>query len=336
MTIKEQQYKKILREYEIKQDRSQRQLNSKQQEVYKQIPRIADIDRDLAQIGIKISRAILKNPENAQDLLESLEQKHMDLVIEKAELLYVNGYGKNYLEPSFECRQCKDTGYIGNIQCNCFKQQLIDVAYYQSGLKDILQIENFDHFDFTYYSNEIAPDMNISPRENMKRIYRHCIRFINEFDTTFSNLIFYGKSGLGKTFLCNCIAKDLLDQGKTILYLTAFQLFKIFENARFHNGENEEKDKTYLDMIFTADLLIIDDLGTEFSTALTGAELFNCLNARLLEKKSTIISTNLSPSEWQTQYSHRIVSRVFGNYNALKLVGDDIRIQKKYKQMGSK
>ncbi|WP_058486518.1 ATP-binding protein [Defluviitalea phaphyphila] len=330
MTIREKQYKKILREYELKRDAANRALKARQEEVYKKIPRIAQIDELLAKTGVEISKMILKDPLKANELIKSLEQKNMDLLIEKAELLYVNGYDKNYLDPIYSCPRCKDTGYIDNSPCSCLKQALINVAYDQSNLKDILSVENFDNFNFDYYSDKVDPKFNISPKENIKQIYSHCIRFVKEFDKKFSNIIFYGDPGLGKTFLCNCIAKDLLDQGKTVLYLTAFQLFKLFEQERFRKEEETEDSKAYLDAIFTVDLLIIDDLGTEFSTSLTGAELFNCLNSRLLDKKHTIISTNLSPNDWQNQYSERIVSRIFGNYKAFRLIGEDIRIIKKY------
>ncbi|NLK22146.1 MAG: ATP-binding protein [Epulopiscium sp.] len=330
MTIKENQYKNILRNYEIKRDNSLKQLKLRQEEIYNKIPRIFQIDKVLASTGIEISKTILQNPEKAEELLKSLEQKNLDLIIEKAELLHTNGYNKNYLKPFYECSSCKDTGYIDTIPCSCLKQTLINMAYDQSNLKDILSIENFDTFNFEYYPREIDPKTGISPQENIRQIFSHCIRFVEQFDEQFNNIIFYGDPGLGKTFLCNCIAKDLLDRGKTVIYLTAFQLFKLFEQARFNKDKETEDSKAYLDSIFTVDLLIIDDLGTEFSTALTGAELFNCLNVRLLDKKHTIISTNLSPNNWQNQYSERIVSRVFGNYKALKLIGKDIRIVKKY------
>lgn len=332
MTVKEKQYKKILRDYEMKRDAAARQLMNRQKEVYARIPRIAEIDQILSGTGIEITKTILQYPEKSDELIRSLEQKNMDLVIEKAELLYINGYEKNYLEPSHACYDCKDTGYIDNSPCHCFKQALINMAYDQSNLKDILLVENFDHFHFDYYSDQVDPITNISPKENIKQIYSHCIHFVNEFNEEFNNIIFYGDPGLGKTFLCNCIAKDLLDRGKTVLYLTAFQLFKLFEKERFRKEEETEDMKAYLDAVFTVDLLIIDDLGTEFSTALTGAELFNCLNARILDRKHTIISTNLSPNDWQNQYSERIVSRIFGNYKALKLIGKDIRIVKKYNE----
>ena len=191
MTVKESQYKKILRDYEVKRDLANRRLKARQEEVYAKIPRIAEIDKILSSTGIEVSRLILQHPEKADELIKSLEQRNLDLVIEKAELLYINGYDKDYLEPSYNCNDCKDTGYIDHSPCHCFKQALIDVAYDQSNLKDILSVENFDNFNFDYYSDEIHPQANISPKENIKQIYSHCIRFVNEFDETFSNLIFY-------------------------------------------------------------------------------------------------------------------------------------------------
>ena len=332
MSIRAIQYKKLLREYDQKRTLAQHELEQKQKEVYTKIPEVLKIDQTLSSTGIQISKAILHSPQQAKKLIKGFEKKNLDLTIRKAELLHTHGYPKDYLEPSYECMECKDTGYIGSTPCSCFKQRLIELAYTQSNLRDILAVENFDSFNFNYYSTEVNTEIGISPQENIKRIYNLCVRFVTQFDKLFSNLIFYGPTGLGKTFLCNCIAKDLLDQGKTVLYLTAFQLFKIFEDHKFRPEENTEEGQSYLDAIFTVDLLIIDDLGTEFSTALTGSELFNCLNSRLLDQKSTIISTNLSPSDWENQYSSRIVSRLFGHYQTLKFFGEDIRLKKKYGQ----
>ncbi|NMA85204.1 MAG: ATP-binding protein [Epulopiscium sp.] len=331
MSIGTTQFKQLLREYDRKRTAAQYELHQKQEEVYRKIPEIAKIDQQLATIGIEISKSILVSPQEIDKLVQQLEQKNLDLTIRKAELLHIHGYPKDYLKLHFECTLCKDTGYIESVPCSCLKQNMVNLAYEQSNLRDILKIENFDYFDFNFYSDQVDPETKMSPRENMKRVYNICIRFVTQFDDNFSNLIFYGNPGLGKTFLCNCIAKDLLDQGKTVLYLTAFQLFKIFEVHRFRPEEHTEEEQSYLNMIFDVDLLIIDDLGTEFSTALTGAELFNCLNSRLLDKRSTIISTNLSPNDWQNQYSTRIVSRVFGHYQALKFFGEDIRLKKKYR-----
>jgi len=161
----------------------------------------------------------------------------------------------------------------------------------------------------------------------MKSVHQICLDFVDTFDTAFNNLILYGHSGLGKTFLCNAIAKEILDSGHTVIYLSAFQLFRLFENYRFHKDE-EIVTNDDIENIFQCDLLIIDDLGTEFLNALTRSELFNCLNTRLLNEKPTVISTNLAPNEWGDNYSERITSRIFGYYSQLMFIGSDIRLNR--------
>ena len=163
-------------------------------------------------------------------------------------------------------------------------------------------------------------------------VYDICVGFIEKFDFEKRNLLFYGSAGLGKTFLCNCIAKELLDKGYTVLYLTAPQLFKLFDEARFHREDLGDDSKDILETLRSTDLLIIDDLGTESSNAPSISEFFDVLNARYLNQLSTIISTNLAPNEWSNYYSDRIISRIFGNYTTLKFYGQDIRLLKKYSQ----
>ncbi|MBC7959546.1 MAG: ATP-binding protein, partial [Vallitaleaceae bacterium] len=231
-----------------------------------------------------------------------------------------------YLDPSYECTICEDTGYNNNKKCQCFRQALINAAYEQSNLKSILLMENFSTFSFEFYSPE-KNKLGVSPLDNMKGVHNCCKRFVDEFDTSFSNLILYGQTGLGKTFLCNCIAKDVLDSGHSVLYLTAFKLFKLLEAYRFKDEEQEVSFEA-IDDINSCDLLIIDDLGSEVINSFTSSELFNCLNTRLQGKKSTVISTNLDPSGWSKSYSERIVSRILGNFTPLRLLGEDIRVQK--------
>ena len=157
-----------------------------------------------------------------------------------------------------------------------------------------------------------------------------CIKFTQDFDKKFQNLLLYGKTGLGKTFLCNCMAKELLDSGKTVMYVTASQLFKLIEEDRFNRIGDEDIPSHYMDDILSVDLFIIDDLGTEFSTILSSAELFNIINTRLINRKPVVISTNLSMEDIINQYSDRIVSRIVGSYTSLEFFGDDIRMIKKF------
>ncbi|MGN0291664.1 MAG: ATP-binding protein, partial [Lachnospiraceae bacterium] len=222
---------------------------------------------------------------------------------------------------------CQDTGYIGQERCHCFKQAAIDLVYTQSNLKSILEKENFSTFSFSYYSKEQTnPATNLSALETAEIAVAECKRFIADFDKEFSNLFLYGDTGVGKTFLSNCVAKELLDNGHSVIYFTSFELFHIFEKNVF---ERDRDMKESYQNIFDCDLLIIDDLGTELSNSFTVSQLFLCLNERILRKKSTIISTNLGLNQLADIYSERTFSRISSNYTMIKLFGDDIRIKKK-------
>ena len=172
------------------------------------------------------------------------------------------------------------------------------------------------------------PTTGLTSLETMQNAVKECRKFINEFDSVFSNLFFYGDTGVGKTFLSNCVAKELLDTGHSVIYFTAFQLFEIFEQNTFHKATAENIIAAHQN-IFDCDLLIIDDLGTEMPNSFTVSQLFLCLNERILRRKSTIISTNLTLNKMAEIYSERTFSRISSCYVILKLFGDDIRIQKK-------
>ena len=153
-----------------------------------------------------------------------------------------------------------------------------------------------------------------------------CHEFADTFGKDFKNLFLYGDTGVGKTFLANCIAKQLMDHSYSVIYFTAFELFDIFAKSKFQ--KDDEAESMY-EHIFDCDLLIIDDLGTELSNSFTTSQLFLCLNERLLRHRSTIISTNLSLEALVDLYSERTFSRITSNFTMLKLTGDDIRIKKK-------
>ncbi len=327
MNIKRSQYKYIMQQYEEKQLHIKHEIKKRKDEIYHRIPLIKVLDDEIASNSISTTCYIIEHPDESADKLEELQENNLILSRKKFHLLAENGYPKDYMQPTYACNMCKDTGYIGRDKCSCLRQAMIDIAYEQSNIKTVIKEENFDTFSLHYYSEETDPRYNLSPLENAHIVHDKCKRFVVNFDKDFTNIILYGQAGLGKTFLCNCIAKALLDTSHTVIYLTAFQLFKLFEDYKFNNNDSKVPDEQ-IQSIFDCDLLIIDDLGTELNTRFTGVELFNCLNTRLLNKKSTLISTNLSPTDWSKQYSDRIVSRIFGNYEPLKLFGSDIRLKK--------
>lgn len=320
-------YKLIAKSYDYKRTKNKNTLHLRQQEIYDKIHEIKELDQQIAAKGLETSKSIFKDTNNRLQLLNSLKQDLLTLKERKLALLESNGYPRDYLNPIYDCENCQDTGYVNDKKCFCFHQALIHSAYESSHLKNILEKENFSTFSFQYYSKEVIELYGVSPYDNMKGVYNRCLRFVEEFDQEFSNLILFGQTGLGKTFLCNCIAKALLDRSHSVLYLTSFHLFKLLESYRFRS---EETEVTYenIEDIYNCDLLIIDDLGSEVINSFTSSELFHCINTRLLDRKSTVISTNLDPAGWSKHYSTRIVSRILGNFIPLQLLGEDIRVQK--------
>ncbi len=327
MSMTKSDYNKIMRTYDQRKASNSQLQTKRLDEVFSKVPELENIHKQISTLGLKAIQKTIAHPSQKDKYAQELTSNLQKLKNKKMTLLEGHGYPADYLDPIYTCNDCKDTGYINNQKCHCLKQAIIDYSYEQSNLKHILAKENFSTFSFKFYSKEKDPKTGMSSFENMRSVHQACLDFVEGFNTSFNNLILYGRSGLGKTFLCNSIAKELLDQGKTVIYLSSFQLFRLFENYRFHKDE-EIVTNDDIETIFQCDLLIIDDLGTEFNNALTSAELFNCLNSRLMNRRSTVISTNLNPNEWVSKYSERIVSRIFGYYTQLKLFGSDIRLMK--------
>ena len=326
MPLNNSQYDEILRGYDAKQLKTQHILETRTQEVYEKAPQIRDIDHAIAECSVASAKRLLDGDSTA---LEQLKSQIAAYRSQKKQILAGLGYPEDYFAPVYSCPDCKDTGYINNKRCHCFTQQAIDMVYTQSNIKEILNRENFSTFSFDYYSDiEVNPATGLSSLAAAKDAYQKSREFVENFDSVFSNLLFQGTTGIGKTFFSNCIAKELLDSGHSVIYFTAFQLFDILSKGVF------EKDADSLlahQNIFICDLLIIDDLGTELANSFTTSQLFLCLNERILRKKSTIISTNLNMRQIADIYSERVLSRISNSYTIIKLFGDDIRIKKRIK-----
>lgn len=324
MALTNSQYNHFMRVYEKRQLDNEDRLRRRFDEVYEQIPRLRALDHTISELSVQKARKLLDGDETA---LVSLRNDLRLLFEEKRLLLKKHGYPDDYLTLTYTCPDCQDTGYIGNEKCHCFKKSIIDFLYTQSNVKEILKQENFDTFSTEYYSKEEKdPLTGRSSYDAMETALRSCMDFVRRFRTDFQNLLLYGDTGVGKTFLTHCVAKELLDDGYSVIYFTASQLFDVFAKKQFDKDEHASLDYEH---IYDCDLLIIDDLGTEFSNTFTTSQLFVCLNERLLRKKSTIISTNLRLDDLRTLYSERMFSRLTTAYQALRMTGEDIRIQKK-------
>ena len=330
MALKNTQYDEIMREYYRKQTEDRHEQEERIRRATEALPELAAIDHEIASLSVSSARKALEGDETA---LSHLRENIKALSKKKTELLTSHGYPADYLEMHYHCPDCQDTGYIGQEKCHCFRQAVIDLLYTQSNIRDILEEENFDHFSFRYYSDTaVSPTTGLSSLVTMKKLVAESMDFIRNFDTDFQNFFFYGDTGVGKTFLSHCIAKELIDASYSVIYFSAVQLFEHFAENTFGGKREEQSDG--LAPIYECDLLIIDDLGTELTNAFTASQLFACINERILRRKATIISTNLALDDIKSIYSERIFSRLSSSYTMLRLTGDDIRIQKKLLNLG--
>lgn len=324
MKLNNSQYDTIMRMYDAKQSHARAVLNSRYEEISVRIPEYDELRKETASIAAEAARAAIRGDMSKRDKLS----KKLDSINEEKHILLTSaGYPQDYLDLHYDCPLCKDTGFVNGSKCRCFKQAAIDLLYNQSNIKKILLLENFSNFNYDWYSEDyIDPVSGISALENIVNVTKNVNSFLSDFPSG-DNLLFYGDTGVGKTFLTHCIASELLGKGYSVLYLSAIDLFDLFSKYAFDN-DSEADYRDVFSQILDCELLIIDDLGTELVNSFTNSRLFYCINERILAGLSTIISTNLSLEELMNIYSERIFSRLTMSYQIFKIFGDDIRLKK--------
>ncbi len=325
MGLNTSQYDALMREYDRVRLMHKRELDERTKEIYNKIPRIKDINDSISSISVAgAKRMLLENAGTMSDIKKQIDA----LSKEKTSILRSHGYPDDYLSMRYNCNTCKDTGYVDGHKCHCLSNSIIEILYQQSNIKEVLQRENFDNFSFAHYDN-VKKDSatGLTALQNMHEIVKTCRTYIDEFSSEYRNLYLYGATGVGKTFLTNCIAKELIDSSHSVIYVSAIRLFEILANNTFKKSYETTTAFDIATNLLECDLLIIDDLGTELVNSFTISAFFNCLNERHLRQKSVIISTNLSLAELRTNYSERVFSRITSNYTLLKVYGDDLRMK---------
>ncbi len=327
----------IAREYERRQKLAADIVERRKQQIYERIPELREIEGTINQLGIKYNRLILSVSGDKSVILNELTEKIVGLSATRNDLLAKHKISSDCLRPPYQCERCKDTGYItdtaGSQRCSCYRQQIISHLFAQSNIS-INGNECFDNFNEMLYPeevNEAKYGIGISPRENINNIKKSCIEFIKNIDDpNQKNLFFNGRTGVGKTFLSFCIARELINQGRTVLYLTAPALFDIITEHKMRTFKEDQYTDDKYQSIFSVELLIIDDLGTEPLSDARYAELLNILNSRQSQNTvrtcKTIISTNIGPKKLYELYTERIASRIVGYFDRLVLAGKDIRL----------
>ena len=289
-------------------------------EVYNKIPRISEIDKDIRKLNIDmIQRGFQGND------ISELEEKINSLYEEKENLLIANKFSPDYMEKRYHCNICHDTGIDITKICSCKRRLMIQESYKNSTIENIIQIENFDNFNLSLFRKSIMDDEEISPYENMKELSQELQKYAEEFDRESVNLYIYGPVGTGKTYLLNSIAKKVMDRGLSVVYFSESDLVSNILEHRFAYSETKQKLRDQIDMIYDADLLIIDDLGANNTNDTSVSAVFEALNKRLVKKLPVIISSNLDPEDLRIIYDQRVYSRIAGNYFLKKLYGNDLR-----------
>lgn len=315
-------------ENEIKQRRlnAESALNARIEEAERRIPEIAEIRSRLSQTSIELSKLIIRKEKNFRTNFDKIKEQNLQGQQMIKTLLKGNGLPENYLEPAYHCDICRDTGYSDGERCTCFKKLLNKLAIDALNSEANMPECDFEHFSLSYYDGKKDAGGE-DVRKKMENNLIFCKDYASSFSHQSSSLFFLGKTGLGKTHISLSIAKNVAKQGFTVAYGSLMNYIRIIEKEHFGRAENSETDT--VQTLIGADLLILDDLGSEFRTSFSESVLYNIINSRINLGLPTIISSNLSDQELQENYNDRIISRIFGVFTTLMFVGDDIRAVKR-------
>ena len=299
----------------------------KKEAVMARQPRLREIDVELRSTMSRIIASALRRGTDPRPAVAVLQDQNLSLQEERKELLAQLGLSADFLEEKPACALCGDSGYRGEAVCRCLRE------YYareqQQELSRMLDLGNqsFDSFSLDWYPEE-RTEVGMSPRENMEYTRDVCVDYAYGFNGRNGNLLFTGAPGLGKTFLSASIARVVSEKGYSVVYDTSMHIFDRFEDQKFGRDEDGTVESD-VERILNCDLLILDDLGTEMTTAFVQSALYQIINTRLMTKKSTIISTNLTVNEIRRRYLQQVASRLEGEYMILPFMGRDIRKLKK-------
>lgn len=300
-------------------------------EIYHKIPRAAEIDRQLRGAILEIIRVSLRAGSDPVPAIGRAREKNLNLQAERAELLVEHGYPFNALDDSPACPNCGDSGWVGTKMCTCLKDLCTQEQIRE--LSKLLDLggQSFDSFSLDYYNQKPWPGEYRAPRENMQDVYEVCVEYARKFGKFyFKNLFLTGAPGLGKTFLSACIARTVSENGFSVVYDTAINIFARFEDQKFSRDADDTREaKGETRRYLNCDLLILDDLGSEMTTPFIQSAIYTLVNARLSSGRRTVISSNLSMDAVRKRYSAQTASRLEGEYRVLPFYGEDIRLLRK-------
>ncbi len=307
----------------LEQEKAQheKENEARRQALYLRYPRLEELDRELRRTMAQLMAVSLR--QGSEEEIKTIRDRNLALQREREWLLEAGEVEADYLDESPLCKKCADSGYVGAKMCSCLRELCS-----QEQKKELTSLlgsgaESFERFRLDVYPDSFNAKLGVSPRKLMQSNFNICRKYAQSFCPASGSLLFSGATGLGKTFLSACIARQVAESGHSVVYETAIRLFADFETEKF--GPSQEEPRRLTQKYFDCDLLIIDDLGTEMTTQFTTSALYTVINSRMMENRPTIISTNLSDTELEGRYSPQIASRLIGTYRLVQFAGEDIR-----------
>ena len=319
------------RELERRRTEAEAALETRRSILYARSPRAEAIERTIAKTGVAAAKAVLGGAD-IKEKLEALKEQNLALQKELEEIVTGFGFPKNYLTPWYRCEDCKDRGDVDGKMCSCMKKLLRQISYDKINSISPLSLSSFDSFSLDYYSKTVLADSKTSPYVHMTGVLGFCQKYARNFDLTSRSLLFQGKPGLGKTHLSLAIANEVIQKGFGVIYASAPTLLNKLSKENFDFDYKLSGTSPTEQLLADCDLLILDDLGTEFTSRVTVSALYHLLNMRAILSKPTIVSTNLTLKELEEIYNERIISRIIGILDRVVFMGTDIRQMKRKKK----
>ncbi|SFX27660.1 ATP-binding protein [Ruminococcus sp. XPD3002] len=294
-------------------------------EINQRIPQIKEINDTLFNTGRDLIRLISEaKGSDVSAKVEEIKRNNLGAQAMARQLLTANGYPEDYLDIHYTCKKCNDTGYCRYSFCDCLRKVIGKLSADELNREAQLELSSFDTFKLSYYHGD--------DYYTMERIYNYTRRYAEQFTPNSESILMFGKTGLGKTHLSLAIANAVLQKGYSVIYDSVINLLRIVENEHFSRDHSSEM----IDMLMNTELLIMDDLGTEYVSTFYSSTVYNIINTRLNRRKPTIISTNLDFKGISGRYDERVVSRLTSTYTCLEFVGDDVRLQMKLNNSANK
>ncbi len=300
-------------------------LHQSHVEIIEAYPEIYSVYTNILSTKTKLANVIFSRSDDIKSEIEKIRDENLAMQSKLKSMLTSLGFAEDYLEVKYICQKCSDTGVSNGNRCDCVTELLDKYSVFELNKNCKIKLHSFAEFNLNYYPESVTYKGNvINAKEIMAENLRFCIDYTNNFTPDSAGLLLLGETGLGKTFLSSCIACEVLKKGYSVAFDSIQNYLRDIEKEHFGRAQGDT-----LETLLNADLVILDDLGSEFSSSFNSASIYNIINSRANMGKPTIVSTNLSLEELQARYDDRIISRLLGMYLTLRFIGSDIRLIKR-------